>query len=158
VSGGPRALAALAVVLVAGGACREADEATTPEGAVRAFARGADPRPTARDRDRVYALVGPRTRARLTEVARLASQQAGARRPLDWKEMLLVGLARPRYELKMTRMLDRAGDTARVEVRGAGGERDIVEVVREGALWKVELPTPPPDEPASGPASKPTDG
>jgi hypothetical protein len=142
----------LLAAVALGAGCREGDEARTPAGAVRVFARGADPRPGARDRDRVYALVGPRTRQRLTEAARLASQQAGARKALDWKEMLLVGLARPRYELADARVLEQGPTTARVEVRGTGGEREVVELTREGELWKLELPEPAP-EPTSAPAS-----
>jgi hypothetical protein len=152
VSGGRAAALVLAAVAALGG-CTQADEASTPEGAVRVFTRGADPRPSARDRERVTALLGPRTRQRLTEAARLASQQAGARRPMDWKEMVLVGLARPRYELASVRVVAQDATTARVEVRGQGGEREEVELTREGGLWKLELPAPPPDEPGSAPAS-----
>ena len=145
---------AAAVLLAAPvGGCQRPDEASTPEGAVRVFARGADPRPAGRDRERVHALIGPRTRQRLTEAARLASQQAGARRPLEWTEMLLVGLARPRYELAAVQVIERHPDRALVEVRGRGGEREVVEVVREGDGWKIELPAPPPPSPTSVPAS-----
>jgi hypothetical protein len=142
--------AALATALVA---CQQADEARTPAGAVRAFARAADLRSTARDRERVCNLIGPGTRARLTERARLATQQAGARRPFEWRDMLIVGMARPRYDLDDVRVLQANDRRALVEARGPGGVRETVEVVREGELWKIELPAPPPEPAASAPAS-----
>jgi hypothetical protein len=152
VSCGGRALLAVAAVLATATlACREADEARTPAGAVRAFVRAADARSTARDRERVCGLIGPRTRARLAASARLATQQAGARRPFDWKDMLVVGMARPRYELTQVHVVAGEADRALVEVRGPAGARETIEVVREGELWKVELPAPAP--PASSPAA-----
>jgi hypothetical protein len=148
-----------ALLLLALGGCRAEDEATTPAGAVRAFARAADRRSSARDRERVIELIGPRTRARLEARARLASQQAGARHPLEWKEMLVVGMARPRYPVEQVRVLEEGPTHALVEVRG-GDQREAVELVREGKLWKLELPLPPlppPGHPeaASRPASAP---
>jgi hypothetical protein len=151
----PLLLAAALGLAAAGPGCK-ADEARTPEGAVRRFAQAADPR--SRERDRVFELVGPRTRARLAAAARLATQQAGVRRSFDWKDMLVVGVARPRYDLAETRVVERGAHRAVVEVRGAHGERETVEVVLEGETWKLELPEPPPEQPASagapaGPAS-----
>jgi len=151
VSRGGRALLLAAALATA--ACQQADEARTPVGAVRAVARAADAHSTARDRERVCNLVGPRTRARLEQSARLATQQAGARRPFEWKDMLIVGMARPRFELTQARVVEERGDHALVEVRGAGGARETVEAVREGELWKIELPAPPPEPAASAPAT-----
>jgi hypothetical protein len=142
-----------AALAMAGLACRQADEARTPAGAVRAFARAADPRSALRDRERVCSLIGPRTRARLEESARRATQQAGARRALQWTDMLVIGMARPRYDLNGVRVLESSDQRALVETRGPGGSRETVEVVREGELWKIELPVPPPEHAASAPAS-----
>jgi hypothetical protein len=150
---GALALGASAVLATTAAACRQADEARTPAGAVRAFARAADMRSASRDRERVCSLVGPRTRARLGQGARLASQQAGARHPFDWKDMLVIGMARPRHELKDVRVVKADASRALVEVHGVGGAREVVEVVREGDLWKIELPTPREAPPASAPAS-----
>jgi hypothetical protein len=152
VSRGARALLLFAAALATAG-CQEADEARTPAGAVRAFARAADAHSTSRDRERVCSLIGPRTRARLEASARLATQQAGARRPFEWKEMLIVGMARPRHELTQVRVVEEHGDRAVVETRSVGGAPETVEVVREGELWKIELPAPPPEPPTSAPAS-----
>ena len=151
---GALALGASALLAATAGACRQADEARTPVGAVRAFARAADMRSAARDRERVCSLVGPRTRARLGQSARLASHQAGARHPFDWKEMLVIGMARPRFELKDVRVVEADAARALVEVRGAGGAREVVEVVREGDVWKIELPAPREAPPASHPLGK----
>ncbi|MBI5480882.1 MAG: hypothetical protein HY906_18635 [Deltaproteobacteria bacterium] len=142
--------AALATAAVA---CRQVDEARTPTGAVRAFTRAADLRSAARDRERVCSLIGPRTRARLQETARLATQQAGARRPFEWKDMLIIGMARPRYDLDDVRVVEANDRHALVEVRGPGGARETVAVVREGELWKIELPAPPAERPASAPTT-----
>jgi hypothetical protein len=149
---GRRALLLAALAAAAAG-CRQADEARTPAGAVRAFARAADPRSAVRDRERVCSLIGPRTRARLQESAHRATQQAGSRRPFDWKDMLVVGMARPSYDLEDARVVEAGDRRALVEARGRGGAPEVVEVVREGELWKVELPAPPAERPASAPAS-----
>jgi hypothetical protein len=156
---GRRALLLAALATAAAG-CRQADEARTPAGAVRAFARAADPRSAVRDRERVCSLIGPRTRARLQESARLATQQAGARRPFDWKDMLVIGMARPSFDLEDAVVVEAGDRRVLVEARGRGGTREIVEVVREGELWKVELPAPPPEPPTSAPAgaSQPASG
>jgi hypothetical protein len=155
VSGARRALILVgsAALATTGVACRQADEARTPAGAVRAFARAADPRSALRDRERVCSLIGPRTRARLHESAQLATQQAGARRPFEWKDMLIVGMARPRYHLDDVRVVEADDRRALVEARGPGGAHERVEVVREGELWKIELPAPAPEPAASAPAS-----
>jgi hypothetical protein len=142
-----------AALAAAAAACRQADEAGTPTGAVRAFARAADPRSATRDRERVCSLIGPRTRARLQESAQLATQQAGARRPFEWKDMLVVGMARPAHELQDVRLLEAGDRRALVEARGPAGARETLELVREGELWKIELPAPPEERAASAPAT-----
>ena len=91
------------------------------------------------DTARVMRLIGPRTRMRLAADARRAGEQAG-RRTIAPSELLAAGWTPPRYELAEVRELSRSGDVAQVAIEGRHGEHERVEVVREGALWKVELP------------------
>ena len=84
-------------------------------------------------------LLGPRTRQKLADDARRASEQAG-RRHLSAEELLGAGWSPPRWELRDARVLSKNGDAAVVEVLGRAGERATVDVVREAGRWKVELP------------------
>ena len=107
----------------------------SPVGAVRALAEAAQ----AGDRAEVWRLVGPATRAKLTEDARKAGALAG-RRPAAPEQMLAVGWFSPRYQPDQVRELSRAGDHAQVEVIGPKGEWQEVTCVRVDGQWKVELP------------------
>jgi hypothetical protein len=121
---------ALAVVVAAGcGATR------SPDGAVRALAEAAE----AGDRDAVWALVGPATRARLTADAERAAQASG-RRDLLPRDMLAAGWSAPRWKLTDVDVVVRAGEHATVEVRGKNGERETLSCVQVGGAWRVELP------------------
>src|SRR5438094_7582924 len=83
----------------------------SPVGAVRALAEAAQDG----DRDAVWRLLGPETRARLETDARRAAQLSG-RRALPPQEMLAVGWFQPRWHLDDAREIERAGDRATVEV------------------------------------------
>ncbi|MSP58925.1 MAG: hypothetical protein EXR72_01050 [Myxococcales bacterium] len=91
------------------------------------------------DLGRVMRLIGPRTRARLEADARRAGEQAG-RRKIQPSELLAAGWTPPRYEFTEVYEVSRSGEVAEVEIAGRHGERERVEVVREGKEWKVELP------------------
>ena len=56
------------------------------------------------------------------------------------EELVAVGWTPPRWEIRRTRQVSRDGERAVVEVEGPRGEREQLEVVREGGWWKVELP------------------
>ena len=90
------------------------------------------------DRPAVIARIGPRTRARLIDDARVAGEQAGRRR-LAPGDLLVIGWAPPSDEEPALRTVEEQGDRAVVELRGRGGAERI-EVVREADGWKVELP------------------
>jgi hypothetical protein len=123
-------LAALAFVVAAGcGATR------SPDGAVRALAEAAE----AGDRDAVWALLGPATRARLTADAERASQGSG-RRDLLPRDLLAAGWSAPRWKIADVDVVARAGDHATVEVRGKNGERETLSCLLASGAWKVELP------------------
>jgi hypothetical protein len=107
----------------------------SPEGVVRAFAEASE----AGDREAVYRLLGPRTRARLDTDARRAAQLSG-RRTVPPPGLLAVGWLPPRWHVRETRELERDGDHAVVEARGAAGEAERVECVRVQGAWRIELP------------------
>jgi hypothetical protein len=110
----------------------------SPEGAVRALAEAA----AAGERQEVWKLLGPETRARLAAEARRASEMSG-RRVLSPAEMLAVGWASPRFRPARIRELSRHGSRARVEVSGEHGEREEVSCVQSQGAWQVELPARP---------------
>jgi Domain of unknown function (DUF4878) len=107
----------------------------SPTGAVRALAEAAQEG----DRDAVWRLLAPETRARLEADSKRAAQLSG-RRQVAAQEMLAVGWFPPRFRLDDAREVERSGDRATVEVRGAGGERERVSCVRVDGTWKIELP------------------
>jgi hypothetical protein len=107
----------------------------SPEGAVRALAEAAE----AGDRDAVYALLGPATRARLQADAERAAQAAG-RREIGPKDLVAAGWSPPRWRAAEFDVLTRAGERATVEVRGPAHERETLACVRVDGQWRVELP------------------
>ena len=121
---------AIALLLVA--AC---GGARSPEGAVRALAEAAE----SGDRDAVYALLGPATRARLAGEAAKAAQAAG-RRELGPKDLVAAGWSPPRWRAAEFDVMTRSGDRATVEVRGPSHERETVLCVQLDGQWRVELP------------------
>jgi hypothetical protein len=106
-----------------------------PEGAVRALIAAA----RAGDRSAVYQRLGPRTRARIEELL-ASARKTGATRILRPEDLVTVGWVPPAWEAAGTRLVQRHGDEAEVEVYSAGGDRQGVRVVRDGRTWKVELP------------------
>lgn len=122
--------AALSGALGAAG-CGEDD----PAAAVRAFDRAAE----AGARDEVYRLLGPQTQARLVADAHRASELSG-RRGVRPEELLAIGWSPRRFRSESVRVLGRAGDHAEVEVVGAHGEKERLELVRVGGAWRIELP------------------
>jgi hypothetical protein len=123
--------AVVLVVLAVAAAC---GGTRSPDGAVRALAEAAE----AGDRDGVYALLGPATRARLTSDAERAAQAAG-RRELGPTDLVAAGWSPPKWHAVDFDVLTRAGDRATVEVRGAAHERETVTCVLVGGQWRVEL-------------------
>ncbi|MGZ3430177.1 MAG: hypothetical protein ACXVCV_26185 [Polyangia bacterium] len=120
----------VAVVLVAA-AC---GGTRSPEGAVRALAEAAE----SGDREALWALLGPATRARLSGDADRAAQAAG-RRELGPKDLVAAGWSPPQWRAVDFDVLTRAGDRATVEVRGPGHERETVNCVLVDGRWRVEL-------------------
>jgi hypothetical protein len=123
-------LLAVAFVLAAAGCGTR-----SPEGAVRALTEAAE----AGDREAVFALLGPATRARLTGDAAKAAQAAG-RRELAPVDLVAAGWSPPRWHAVDFDVLTRSGDRATVEVRGAAHERETLSCVLIDGAWRVELP------------------
>jgi hypothetical protein len=127
-------LAVVLAVAIAGRGCSADDE--TPVGAVRAFVSAA----RAGDREAVYELLGPRTRAHLEAQAQKATEFVGGSRRFAPTELMSVtsgGIQRsaPRdYELR-----ERDGDTAVVDIVGADGTHNPTTVVKVDGRWRVEL-------------------
>lgn len=125
------ALAAIAIaVAVAGRGCDDGEEG--PAGTVRALVTAAK----AGQRERVFELLGPATRARLERAAARASELDGGKphRAID-----LLEVAAPTADLATLAVRERDGRTF-VELVDHRGERSAVEVVRDGGGWRVELP------------------
>jgi hypothetical protein len=122
-------LVALALVAAACGGAR------SPEGAVRALAEAAE----AGDRDAVYALLGPATRARLAADAERAAQAAG-RREIGPSDLVAAGWSPPQWHAADFDVLTRSGDRATVEIRGGAHQRETLTCVLVGGQWRVELP------------------
>ncbi len=106
----------------------------SPAGAVRALAEAA----ANGDRDAVYALVGPRTRARLESGAATAAQLSGRRR-VRAVELLGVGWFPPTFTLADAKELSRQGNTATVQVSSRQGQTALTTCIKENDAWKVEL-------------------
>ena len=119
----------LAVVGLAGCGAR------SPEGAGRALAEAAE----AGDRDEVFALLGPATRARLAGDAERAAHESG-RHELGPVDLVGAGWSAPRWRAADFDVLTRSGDRATVEVRGAAHERETLTCVLVDGNWRVELP------------------
>jgi len=125
----------VAALALAGGACSTHDEGASPESAVQLLIASA----RAGDRLAVYQRLGPRTRSRIEE--QLASaRKTGGTRMLRPEDLVTVGWVPPAWEAAGTRLLRRDGTEAEVEVYSATGDRQTVNVVREGRSWRVELP------------------
>jgi hypothetical protein len=130
-----RIVFAVALSVLAGGACSTRDEGSTPESAVQLLLASV----RAGDREAVFDRFGPRTRAHIEELLASAHKTGGTRmlRPQD---LVTVGWVPPAWEAAGLRTLSRNGDEAEVEVYSAAGDRQTVHLVREGKTWKVELP------------------
>lgn len=130
-----RAALRAVLLLAAALACSARERATTPERAVEHLVAAA----RTGDRARVYAVLGPTTRARLTALQAASRKTTG---PVSMKpeDFLSVGWAPPAWEPASMRTTRREGDDAEVEVASAQGDRHTLALVREDGEWKVELP------------------
>jgi hypothetical protein len=125
----------LVLLALAGPACSARDDGSSPEAAVRSLIAAA----RAGDRGAVYERFGPRTRAHI-EALLAATHPTGGARMLSPEDLVTVGWLPPAWEPSGTRVLSREDNEAEVEVYAASGDRQAIHTVREGKVWKVELP------------------
>jgi hypothetical protein len=118
-----------------GPACNTRDDGSSPEAAVRSLIAAA----RAGDRAAVYDRFGPRTRAHI-EALLAATHPTGGARMLAPEDLVTVGWLPPAWEPSGTRVLQHDDNEAEVEVYAPSGDRQAVHTVREGKVWRVELP------------------
>jgi hypothetical protein len=128
------ALAAMALAIaVAGRSCR----VTTPgpEVAVRDLLAAAK----AGDRDAIYELLTPATRARLETEAKRATDLVGAAVRYTAKDLISIGAPDGVAAPTDITVIEQAGDRATVEVVSPNG-RARIDLVRSDGRWRVDLP------------------
>jgi len=127
------ALAAMAVaVAVAGRSCRVDDAG--PDVAVRDLVAAAK----ANDRDTVFALLSPSTRARLEIEAKRATDYVGAAVRYQPKDLLSIGNFEGVAPTDIT-VVEEQADRAVVYITSiSGGAR--IELVRVDGLWRIDVP------------------
>ncbi len=130
------ASAAAAIALaaaVAGRSCRVTQPG--PEVAVRDVLQAAK----AGDRDTLFELLTPATRARLEAEARRASDLVGGTVRYGAKDLISIGASEGIPDPTDITVLDEEGDRARVEVVSPAGRAQI-ELRRVDGRWRVDLP------------------
>ncbi len=126
---------------VAGRGCSVEDD--SPEGAARAFAAAA----RAGDREAIYELLGPATRARLARATKRATDLVGGAKRFD--ELDLIGLGSP-LDTFVTKEFIVKGriaaadsgserDYTIVELVDGNGRRSQLTMVDVGGRWRVEV-------------------
>jgi hypothetical protein len=129
IAGVASALAAMAVaVAVAGRSCRV--DQPGPEIAVKDFLHAAK----TNDRETLFALLGPTTRARLEVEAKRATDFVGAAVRYTAKDMVSIGTFDDTTAPDIT-VVEEQGDRAVVYI---GGSR--IELVRVEGFWRLEVP------------------
>lgn len=128
-------VAAMALAAAVAGRGCQVDE-NTPEGVVASFIQAS----RADDRETLYQLLGPKTRAWLDDAARRATDLAGGAKrfgPLD-----MIGVSE---NTSVTSSAEIAVDelseqTAKVELVNASGQRSELHLVEIDGQWRIELP------------------
>lgn len=128
------ALAAMALAAaVAGRSCRVSEPG--PEAAVRDMFQAAK----TMDRDAVFELLAPDTRARLAAQAKRATDLVGAAVRYSAKDLVSIGSTDASATPTDITVVEERGDHATVEVVAPTG-RARVELVRIDGRWRIELP------------------
>lgn len=133
---------ALAVAMLAVG-CKRAPENATPEGAVRELLSALEGMTTEPSRSKdALALLGPNASKNLEARAQRASKVEG--RTIAAAEYLAAVRYLPRGRAsRFTTAIGASGDVAEVTVLDEGGrELTHLSVLKQGELWRVELPLP----------------
>lgn len=135
VSLGAPLLAAVAIsVAVSGRGC--ADDAGSPESAVTRFVDAA----RQMDGEAMFAMLGPRTRERLSDAALRATDLS----PRRYSGADMIGFNTSLEDLVVDdlaiRVVSRDGDRAEVELRDRRGRAHRLELVQVDGEWRIELP------------------
>ena len=127
------ALAAMALAAaVAGRSCRVSEPG--PEAAVRDMIQAAK----TGDRDLVFELLAPATRARLDAEAKRATDLVGASQRYTAKDLISIGSSDGVADPTDLTVLEERGDRAVVEVVSPAG-RARVDLVKLGNRWRIDL-------------------
>jgi len=127
------ALAAMALAAaVAGRSCRVSEPG--PEAAVRDMIQAAK----TGDRDLVFALLAPATRARLDAEAKRATDLVGASQRYTAKDLISIGSSDGVADPTDITVLEEHGDRAVVEVVSPAG-RARVDLVKLDTRWRIDL-------------------
>ena len=128
------ALAAMALAAaVAGRSCRVTPPG--PEVAVRDLVQAAK----AGDRDTIFELLTPATRARLDTEAKRATDLVGAAVRYTAKDLISIGASEGMASPTDITVIEEAGDRAVVEVVSPSG-RARLQLVKSDGRWRVDLP------------------
>jgi hypothetical protein len=134
------ALAAMAIAAaVAGRSCRVTEPG--PEATVRDVLRAAK----TGDRDTVFELLTPSTRARLDAEARRATDLVGAVVRYQAKDLISIGASEGVAVPTDITVIEQHGDRAIVEVVSPAG-RARVDLQRVDGRWRIDLPRYGPEE------------
>jgi hypothetical protein len=128
------ALAAMALAAaVAGRSCRVTEPG--PEATVRDLFRAAK----AGDRDIVFELLSPQTRARLDAEAKRATDLVGAVVRYQAKDLISIGASEGVAAPTDITVVESGGDRAVVEIVSSAG-RSRLELHKVDGRWRVDLP------------------
>ncbi len=132
------AVSALAAVIIAtavvGKGCNL--DSNTPKGVVGEFVRAAN----MGDRQGVFRLIGPTTKARLAQAADCATEVVGGDRRFDPLDLIGLSSPNPAFVIKRLTVRDREKNSATIDVLYQGGEVASIYVVRSNGTWMVEIP------------------
>jgi hypothetical protein len=128
------ALAAMALAAaVAGRSCRVRPPG--PEVTVRDLVQASK----AGDRDAVYELLTPATRARLDSEAKRATDLVGGAVRYTAKDLISIGAADPGAAPTDITVIEERGDRATVEIVSPAG-RARLELLQVDGRWRVDMP------------------
>ena len=125
---------------VAGRACAVDDD--SPEGAVRAFIAAAN----TGDREAIYELLGPETRARLAAATERSTELVGGPKRFDELDLIAIGRPGESWAPKRIERKTIDGRTV-VELETVAGERTLIPVVEVDGEWRIELTDYPGEAP-----------
>lgn len=129
-------LALACLSLTASSACGGQSE--DAEQAARAFISAV----RSRDAGKVVARLDAPTRAKIDQMAELATDRVGGRRTVLAEEIVQVVSVDPDFDVAAVEVFELDADHVRVELTAPDGATEQVEMVREPEGWRVRLVLP----------------